>query len=106
MDALALVILRNTNHPSWSEDALVEIPLMCFPLETGSNVAKADLKLSTSIRMALSSSFCLSLSNDVIRAMHYCGCFAMVLGVHERLRTLLDKLLLAEPYPLPVCFLK
>lgn len=30
MDSLALVILRKTNQPSWSEDALVEIPLSVF----------------------------------------------------------------------------
>lgn len=85
MDSLVLVVLKKTNQPSWSEIALVKIPLMCFPLETGSTVAKADLKLSTSIRMALSSSFCLSLSSDANRAVHHCGWFPMILEVHERL---------------------
>lgn len=74
--------LRKINQPFWPEDALVEIPLMSFSFETGSNGAKADLKLSTSIRLALSSSFCLSLPSDAIRAVHYCGWFPMVLGVH------------------------
>lgn len=85
MDALVLVVLKKTNQPSWSEDSLLKIPLMCFPLETGSNVAKADLKLSTLVRMALSSSFCLSLSSDTIRAMHHCAWFPMIIGVHGRL---------------------